>query len=352
MTWYPDTSGIAIWVYLRIVEEKVVLVLRKSLILMLSLLVILWAAGCSGQGAKTNVSPTPAPEKIVVQAPFGPPTAPLLSLAENSTLPDTKVELIIYKTVEEATTRIVKGESDFTVLPVNVAAKLYNKDLPISLANVSTWGILYLVAVDSELKEWSELAGKELYVGAKGSSPDVLTRYLLSKNGIQADEVKLTYLESPEIAQLMINGLVKYAVLPEPMVTQVLLNNQQARVVRDFYSDWQTAAGNSAKLPQTGMVVSNAFAQAHPQTVRDFQSAYAAQLDATVADPASAAPLVEKYLNIKAPVFIQSMSRTHLLFVPAGSAKADVNTYLKALLDLSPDMVGGKLPDEKFFLAN
>lgn len=326
--------------------------MRKSLIIMLSLLVILLAAGCGGQGAKTNETPTPAPEKIVVQAPVGPPTAPLLSLAENSPLPGTKVEMIIYKNVEEATARVVKGEADFTVLPVNVAAKLYNKDLPIKLANVSTWGILYLVSVDSELKEWSDLVGKDLYVGAKGSSPDVLTRYLLSKNGVQADEVKLAYLDSPEIAKMMINGLVKYAVLPEPMVTQVILNNKQARAVRDFYTDWQTAAGNSAKLPQAGMVVSNDFAQAHPQTVRDFQSAYAEQLDATVADPASAAPLVEKQLNIKAPVFIQSMSRTHLLYVPAGSSKADVNTYLKALLDLSPDMVGGKLPDEKFFLAN
>ncbi|KAF1084788.1 NMT1/THI5 like protein [Sporotomaculum syntrophicum] len=326
--------------------------MRKSLIIMLSLLVILLATGCSSQGAKTNETPAPAPEKIIVQAPVGPPTAPLLSLAENSTLPDTSVELIIYKTVEEATARVVKGEADFTVLPVNVAAKLYNKNLPVKLANVSTWGILYLISVDSELKEWSDLAGKDLYVGAKGSSPDVLTRYLLSKNGVQADKVKLTYLDSPEIAQMMINGLVKYAVLPEPLVTQVILNNQQARVVRDFYSDWQTAEGSSTKLPQTGMIVRNDFAKAHPETVSDFQLAYARQLEATVADPVSAAPLVEKHLNMKAPVFIQSMSRTRLQFVHASSAQADVHTYLKALLDLSPDMVGGKLPDEKFFLAN
>ncbi|NMA51792.1 MAG: ABC transporter substrate-binding protein [Peptococcaceae bacterium] len=325
--------------------------MRKKLIIMLSLLIVLLVAGCSSQGDQTKGS-TPPPEKIVVQAPIGPPTAPLLSLAENNALPDTEVELIIYKTVEEATTRVAKGEADFTVLPINVAAKLYNKDLPISLANVSTWGILYLVSVDSELKEWSELAGKELFVGAKGSSPDVLTQYLLSKNGVNPEEVKLTYLQSPEIAQMMINGLATYAVLPEPMVTQVLLNNQQARVVRDFYSDWQSAAGSSAKLSQTGMVVRNDFAKEHPQIVHDFQQAYAQHLEATVADPASVAPLVEQYLNMKAPVFVQSMSRTRLQFVPASSAKDDVNTYLKALLDISPDLVGGKLPDEKFFLAD
>jgi len=325
--------------------------MRKYLLIMLSLLLVLLVAGCSGQGDQTKSGTTPPPEKIVVQAPIGPPTAPLLSLAENNPLPDTKVELIIYKTVEEATTRVAKGEADFTVLPINVAAKLYNKDLPISLANASTWGILYLVSLDSEIKEWSDLAGKDLYVGAKGSSPDVLTQYLLSKNGVNLDQVNLTYLDSPEIAQMMINGLAKYAVLPEPMVTQVLLNNKQARVVRDFYSDWQAATG-SAKLPQAGMIVRNDFAKAYPQIVREFQQAYAKQLEATVADPASVAPLVEKSLNIKTPVFVQSMSRTRLQFVPASSAKEDVNTYLKTLLDISPDLVGGKLPDEKFFLAD
>lgn len=326
--------------------------MRKQLIILLSLLIVLLAAGCSGKGDQTKGSTTPPPEKIVVQAPIGPPTAPLLSLAESNALPGTKVELIIYKTVEEATTRVAKGEADFTVLPVNVAAKLYNKDLPVSLANVSTWGILYLVSVDSELQEWSELAGKDLYVGAKGSSPDVLTQYLLSKNGVNPDEVNLIYMDSPEIAQMLINGLASYAVLPEPMVTQVLLNNKQARVVRDFYSDWQTAAGSSARLSQAGMIVRSDFATAHPQLVRDFQQAYAQQLEATVADPAGVAPLVEESLNIKAPVFVQSISRTRLEFVSASSAKDDVNTYLQALLDISPDLVGGKLPDEKFFLAD
>lgn len=316
------------------------------------IVLLLLAAGCSGQTNENKGSKTAVPEKIIVQAPQGPPTAPLFKMAENSPLEGTNIELIVYKTVEEATTRAVKGEADFTVLPVNAAAKLYNKGVDISLANVSTWGILYLVSVNSEVQDWSDLAGQDLYVGARGSTPDVLTQYLLNKNGLKNGEVRLNYLESPEIAQMMINGLVKNAVLPEPMVTQVLLNNKDARTVKDFYSDWQKFEGDSARLPQAGMVVSSEFAKAFPETLREFQQAYASALKSTVAEPAGAAPLVEKNLKMPAPVFTQSMTRTRLEFVSGSGAKEDVNKYLTALLEFSPDMVGGKLPDEKFFLVD
>ncbi|TEB07569.1 ABC transporter, phosphonate, periplasmic substrate-binding protein [Pelotomaculum schinkii] len=326
--------------------------MRRTVQLMMLLAVLLLTAGCGSQGTESKEVKTAVPEKIVVQAPLGPPTAPLFKMAEENPLKGTKVELVIYKSVEEATTRAVKGEADFTVLPVNVAAKLYNKGVDISLANVSTWGILYLVSTDSAVQDWHDLTGQDLYVGARGSTPDVLTRYLLDKNGLKAGEVRLNYLESPEIAQMMINGLVTNAVLPEPMVTQVLLNSKESRVVRDFYSDWQQFEGYSAQLPQAGMVVRNEFAKAYPQALREFQQAYARELDSTVADPAGAAPLIEKNLKMPAQVFIQSMTRTRLKYVSGSRAKPDVNTYLTTLLELSPDMVGGKLPDENFFLAD
>jgi len=324
---------------------------RTATIILLFLLILL-NAGCIGAGSGDK-TPAPArPEKIVVQAPLAPPTAPLFKMA-GEVLPDgTPLEIIYYKSVEEATTRVVKGEADFSVLPVNVAAKLYNKGVDISLANVSTWGILYLVTLESDVKEWTDLRGKELHVGARGSTPDVLTQYFLSRNGLKEGEVHLTYLDSPEIARMMVNGLVKNAVLPEPMLSQVLMNHKEARVIRDFYSDWQQYEGESTALPQAGMVVLNEFARNYPGTVSEFQRTYAGALEWTVANPAEAAPLVEASASIPAQVFVQSMERTRLHFVPGSEARADVDVYLSRLIDFSPEMVGGKLPDEKFYLSN
>lgn len=317
----------------------------------LILLTFLLAAGCGSSSSKKQESPA-MPEKIVIQAPLAPPTTPLFKFAKDGTLNGAKLELIIYKSVEEATTRIAKGEADFTVLPLNVAAKLYNKQVDISLANVSTWGILYLLTTDSQVVNWQDLIGKELYVGAQGSSPDVLTQYFISKNGIKAGDIKLAYLTSPEIAQLMINGLVKNAVLPEPQATQVIINNSQARVARDFFADWQTFEGKDARLPQAGMVVRNEFAASYPKAVSEFQNTYKSAVEWTAANPADAASLAAANMNIPAPVFVKSMEKTRLFFATGMEASGDVETYLSRLLDISPDMVGGKLPDEKFFLAD
>ena len=319
-----------------------------ALLVMVAFLV---AAGC-GQVSNKKQESSAMPEKIVIQAPLAPPTTPLFKFAKDGTLNGAKLELIIYKSVEEATTRIAKGEADFTVLPLNVAAKLYNKQVDISLANVSTWGILYLLTTDSQVANWQDLKGKELYVGAQGSSPDVLTQYFISKNGMKSDDIKLSYLSSPEIAQLMINGLVKNAVLPEPQATQVIINNSQARIARDFFADWQIFEGKEAKLPQAGMVVRNEFAASYPKAVSEFQKAYQGAVEWTVANPAEAASLAAANMNTPAPVFIKSMERTRLFFATGTEASVDVKTYLSRLLDISPDMVGGKLPDEKFFLAD
>ncbi|MDD4334132.1 MAG: ABC transporter substrate-binding protein [Desulfotomaculaceae bacterium] len=325
--------------------------MKIKIIGLLTVIAVLIAAGCGIGDSKKHESPA-KPEKIIVQAPTAPPTTPLFKFAKDGVLNGAKLELIIYKSVEEATTRIAKGEADFTVLPLNVAAKLYNKQVDISLANVSTWGILYLLTTDSQVSNWQDLKGKELYVGAQGSSPDVLTRYFISKNGMKESDIKLAYLNSPEIAQLMINGLTKNAVLPEPLATQVLMNNSRARLARDFYEDWQIFEGKDARLPQAGMVVRNEFARLYPAAVTEFQNVYKSAVEWTVANPAEAAPLARSNMNIAESVFIKSMEKTHMFFATGTEAREDVHTYLSRLLDISPDMVGGKLPDEKFFLAD
>jgi len=326
--------------------------LIKKALLIIGLIIALLIAGCAKTptGNKEQKESLKMPDQITVQAPIAPATAPLLKMAGQGLTSGVKINLIIYKTVEEATTRVIRNEADFTIIPVNMAAKLYNNKVDISLADVNTWGILYLISTENGINKWDDLKGKDLYVGARGSTPDVLTRYFLHKNGISENDLKITYLESPEIAKMMISGLAKNAVLPEPMVTQVLLKSNKARLVKDFYENWQAVEGKNTGLPQAGMIVRNSFANSYPSLLASFQQAYASALDETVKNPAGSASLVQTSLQIPAPVFVQSIKRTHLKFVEGEKAKNDVEIYLTRLLELSPEMVGGKLPDEKFFL--
>lgn len=327
--------------------------MKKNILPMILIALLLMAtlAGC-GSAGQTPPAQEKLPEKIVIQAPPAPPTAPILKMIESKPFGDkVAIEFIQYKTVEEATARVIKGEVDFTVLPVNTAAKLYNKNVDISLANVTTWGILYLLSSDPAVTGWQQLKGKEVYVGAQGASPDIITRYLLDKNQISISDLNVKYANSPEIAQMMIQGLAKTAVLPEPQVTQVLSKNKSVKLILDYQKEWQLAEKTDAGLPQAGMVVQNAFVKNYPIALATLQESYRAALEQTVANPASVSALVKEKFSLPAPVFEASMTRTNLKFAAAADARTDVDNYLSKLLQFSPDMVGGKLPDEKFYLA-
>lgn len=325
--------------------------MKKLQAVFLFFIIMVFVVGCNQVNIVKEESKKP--DKIVIQAPSAPPTAPLIKLIEDkmleSSVEEGNIEFIVYQNVEEATTRVARGEADFTVLPVNVISKLYNKEADISLLNVNTWGILYLLSRDGEVKTWEDLKGKELFVGAQGASPDVITRYLLNKNGIKEDEINISYGTSPEMLQWMIAGKADTVVLPEPLVTQGLAKAENMQIAMDYSKEWEKINGEGSKLPQTGIAVRTSFANEYPDVVDAFQNAYKEALEAVVKDPASVSSLIEEKLEIPGAVFKKSMERTKLEFVPAQEAKKDVETYLNALNEISGDMIGGKLPDEGFY---
>ncbi|NLL70187.1 MAG: ABC transporter substrate-binding protein [Epulopiscium sp.] len=287
-------------------------------------------------------------EKVTLQVPMGPPTAPILYMQENNLLGE-KVEVVIYKNMEEANVNIAKKTADLSIIPVNVASILYNKEMDISLLNVNTWGILYMVAKEGLIQSWDDLKGKEIHVGAQGASPDVLTRYLLQKNGIQEEEVTLQYSSSPEIVQKMIAGQGEVAVLPEPLLTQALKKAENIEVVYDYAKEWQGIHGEDRRLPQTGMVIQNGFAQKYPKWVQEFQKTYAEAVVKIMEDPSIVSEVVEKEMGIPQVVFEEAMTRIHLEAVHASDGKEEVQAYLEALLALSPTMIGGNVPDAEFY---
>ncbi len=287
-------------------------------------------------------------EKVTIQVPMGPPTAPILYMKENNLLGD-EVEVILYQNMEEANVNIAKKVADFSIIPVNVASILHNKDMDISLFNVNTWGILYMVAKDNLVNSWEDLKGKEIYVGAQGASPDVLTRYLLQNNGIEEDDVTLQYSSSPEIVQKIIAGQGEVAILPEPMLTKALKKAEQMEVVFDFAEEWKKINGDNSALPQTGMVIQNEFAKQYPKWAVEFQKSYAEAVEKVMAEPSIVSEVVEREMGIPQAIFEEAMTRIHLESIVGSDAKEDVNSYLEALMETSPKMIGGSIPDEGFY---
>ena len=121
---------------------------------------------------------------------------------------------------------------DAATLPSNIAAQLWNRDVDVKITATFLWGVLYIVGTDPE-SGIPGLAGRQVYSLGRGSTPDLLLRYLLGTEGIDPEaDLTIAYgLGQIELSQLLIAGRIDAAVLPEPFVTRTLSANEDIGVI-------------------------------------------------------------------------------------------------------------------------
>jgi NitT/TauT family transport system substrate-binding protein len=247
--------------------------------------------------------------------------------------------------------KLVAGEADVAAIPINQAAILYNKGVDIQISAIIGWGVMYVVGNDSAIKTWKDLMGKEIYLVAKGAVPDLLFRYLATRNGLNPErDLKLNYVASPvELAQLTASGKAALATLPEPWVTQVLLHSPQLKVVLNFQTEWSRVERQRTTYPQTCLVVSKKFLREQPKLFKQFLKDMEGSIRWMNQNPAAGGVLAEKYVQIPAAAVEKGIIRCNLSYKPAFKVKGEVRRFLERLGEITPDAIGGKLPDAGFY---
>lgn len=263
-----------------------------------------------------------------------------------------KAEYVIEQNPDTLNAKLLTGEVAIAAIPTNMAAKLYNKGVNYQLAAMNTWGVLYVVTNGDIVKSWSDLKGKEIDNTGQGAATDVVFRYLLNKNGIDPNkDVVIKYVPTPaEQAQLAIAGKSKITVLPEPWVSTVLSKNKDLRIALDMQQEWTRINGAEVPFAQTCLVVNADFAAKNPAVMTKFLEEYAASIDWVNKNAAAAGEMIKKQdIGIPADVAAAAIPRCNLRYMSGIDAQPAVEKYLQVLLDFSPDSIGGKLPDAKFY---
>jgi NitT/TauT family transport system substrate-binding protein len=291
----------------------------------------------------------PSPVKVMTLS--GNAGLAMVKLFEENTAAKSRFEYTILKSPNLMMAKLVAGEADIGVLPVNQAAILYNKGVGVQVAAIIGWGVLYIVGNDPALQSWKDLKGKEIYLVAKGAVPDLLFRYLTVRNGLDPDrDLKLNYVASPvELAQLTAAGKVSLATLPEPWVTEVLFRAPRLKVVLDFQSEWSRLEKQQRTYPQTCIVVSRKLLKAQPQAVKEFLKDLQRSIGWLHQNPGAGGSLAEKYVQISAAAVQKGLPRCNLNYQPVRRVRPEVRQFLQRLSETAPEAIGGKLPDEGFY---
>lgn len=308
-------------------------------------------AGC-GTKADTNIS-----DKITVRVGGlkGPTSMGLMFLKEKNDAGQAgeNYEFTMVTAADELLTQVVKGEVDIALVPANVASILYNKtEGKISVIDINTLGVLYMVSGDDSIKDMQDLKGRTVYLTGKGTTPDYVLNYLLSANDIDVSDITLEYKsEAAEVAAVLAENPQAVGLLPQPFVTAACSQNEALKVVLDMNEQWKLVQGEAGSSLVTGVtIVRNEFLEAHKEAVDVFMQEHK---DSTIAindDVEHGAELVaEAEIVAKAPIAKLAIPKCNITYIDKEDMKQALSGYLNVLFEQSPESVGGALPGEDFY---
>lgn len=284
----------------------------------------------------------------------GPTSMGMIKLFEDYTNPKDNVE-ISYTNVsapDQLVGKLIQGELDFAAVPTNLASVIYNKtEGAYKLTNVNTLNVIYILTNGVEINSIKDLEGKTVHISGKGATPDYMMKYLLSKNDLVIDEdVTLDFsLDHASLAQALSAGDVEIAVLPQPFVTTVQMNNPDVTVAVDLLDEWEAVAGD-ALFAMGGLVVRSEFAKENPDIVEAFLDKYNESVAYVNENPKAASILVEKHgILPKAKIAELAIPLSNIVYMDAYEYKDAINEYYQVLYDFNKASVGGQLPDDAFY---
>lgn len=306
-------------------------------------------------GAISVMNSKEEPVEVRVGSMKGPTSIGLLYMMENAEAGETEndYEFQMVTAADELLPLMVKGEMDIALVPANVASVLYNKTQGgVTVIDINTLGVLYMVSGDTSLQNITDLAGKTIYLTGKGTTPDYVLQYILKENGMSTADCTLEYKsEATEVAALLAENPDAIGLLPQPFVTVACAQNEALSIIFDMNAEWEKVQGESGSRMVTGVtVVRDAFLEENEAAVKEFLEQHAESAVAINADPATGAKMVvEAGIIAKEPIAQKAIPFCHIVSIAGEEMKQYLSGYLQVLFEQSPEAVGGSLPGEDFY---
>jgi len=292
---------------------------------------------------------------------YGPPAGPSILLAQAvstgalsqiAAAPSFKV----WRDPDEMRAGLASGTMQAVVLPVQVAANLYNRGMKLKLLNIMTKGLIYVISADGSIEGFEGLRGKRLAVPFRNDLPNLVVNRLLAHYKITpGTDITIENTGTPvEAVQMLLAGRVDAVLAPEPSCTGAImqgkLKGMDIRRVIDVQSVWGEVTGKEPVLPQAGLALMDTLTTAQPGLADSLQAVLEKVAAKVNADPTAAAAIAAPSLDFPEPVIAASIPSSKLVAVRAAAARPAVEAMLSTLADSDPGTIGGHLPDDGFYL--
>ncbi|TFH53236.1 ABC transporter substrate-binding protein [Actinomyces viscosus] len=264
-----------------------------------------------------------------------------------------------WSSIDVMRTLLMQKQTDLAATPSYAAANLFNKGVPLRLVAMQVWGMLYVVGPEGSSAQGLEaLRGKTVAVPMPNNMPDLVFRYLLGQKGWDTDKdlTIQSYTDGQEALSNLLAGNAEFAVLPEhPASVSLARAKQQGKVLErtaDLQQIWSEVTGGEAKFPMAGLVMPQEITDSSSQAVGAVLNEVEACIAATNAACEETVSAISQRTEVPAPIVTEVIPRLQLNLVPAAQAKDQLVDFYTRLSTINPDIVGGRMPADDFYLKD
>jgi len=325
--------------------------LRKKIWVLLSITLLLLLVGCAGtkpaqQPALDDHKEAIGKEIINVGVLQGPTGMGIVKLMEEE-----NYNIEIVGSPDDLIGKIITGEIDLAAMPTNMASILYQRTgQKIQLLAINTLGVLYILENGEEIGTIADLKGKTLYVSGKGATPDYVIQYLLEEHGLTpGKDVILDFsTQHADLAAIMAAGQHDLALLPQPHVTSVLMQNKDVRIALDLTKEWKDIL--NAELPMGVLIGQKDFIDSNENLLSAFLEEYQKSIEFVNTNTDEAAELIAKHKILpNAQIAKNAIPYSNIVYIDAQSGKSSLHEFFSILYAYNPESIGGQIPDDGFY---
>lgn len=277
-------------------------------------------------------------EPLTIIAPNGAPALSQLFVQDDSD----NYSVDIVNGADPLVAAFGSGSHDFIFAPTNLGAKLYTSGIGYKFIAAITFGNYFLVSMEENFTIES-LEGKEIVVFGQNATSDIIIKYILEENNINAT---ITYVDAVSTANsAFIADNTKIIMSAEPLLSVLALNVSGFNTI-DLQAEYQELTGE-ASYPQAGVFANEELTN---RQIRNFLDDLESSVEKVNSDLDSAvAKAVELEYTFPEAVLRSAIPNSNIGFVSASDVKTDLEYYFNIILEMNGVLIGNQLPDEDFY---
>ncbi|MDL2292304.1 hypothetical protein LJC17_01730 [Acholeplasma sp. OttesenSCG-928-E16] len=234
---------------------------------------------------------------------------------------------------------------DVILAPTNLGAKLYNlNNTTYRLLASVVFGNYYLVTKNQNIKDFNDLNGNDVLLFGENSTSDYVCKYLFSKNQVHPI---ISYVNSVLLARnALIEDNNKVVLLAEPQVSLVKEKIDNLTII-DLQVLYEEATNNTS-YPQASVFVKDNLPESK---INKIKKDLADSIKRTNENASQAADIaVSLNLGFPKSVLLSAIPLSNLGYKTGSDAKIVIEEYFNILAEFDENVVGGKLPDDDFYI--